>query len=233
MSALAIILGRGGSKRIPRKNIRPFHGRPIISYPIAAAKESGCFDEIMVSTDDEEIASLARTSGAAVPFLRSRQNATDFAASQHVMSEVILEYRARGREFSHVCAIYATAALLTADHLRRGYATLLADDALTTVLPVQQFPFPIQRALVLRNGRSPMLHPEHYDSRSQDLEPAYHDAGQWYWFRTERFLGSLELMGPDCNALVLSEMDAQDIDTEDDWAIAELKYELRRANASP
>lgn len=232
MSALAIILARGGSKRIPRKNIRPFHGQPIISYPIAAARESGCFDEVMVSTDDGEIAEVARAHGATVPFLRSPRNATDTAGSEQAMEEVILEYRKAGREFTHVCAIYATGALVSAEHLRKGRAALLADDSLTAVLSVIRYSFPIQRALVLRNGRAPMLHPEHYNTRSQDLEPAYHDAGQWYWLRTGKFLTSLELMGPNCGALELPEMEAQDIDTEDDWAVAELKYTLRRSRGN-
>lgn len=231
MKALAIILARGGSKRIPRKNIRPFHGRPILAYPIAAALESGCFDEVMVSTDDAEIAKIARECGATVPFLRSAQNAHDFSGSDDAMAEVILQYRALGRAYTHVCALYSTAALTTAEHLQRGQAMLTADPALTAVLPVLRFSFPIQRALVARGGRLPLLQPEHYHSRSQDLEAAYHDAGQWYWLQADKFLQTRELMGPNSTGLVLSEMDAQDIDNEDDWAVAELKYELRQQRA--
>lgn len=226
MSGLAIILARGGSKRIPRKNIRAFHGRPIISYPIAAARESGCFDEVMVSTEDSEIAGIAREWGAEVPFLRSGRTATDFAGSEEVMAEVIRNYAETGRHFTEVCAIYATAALATADHIRLGREVLRADDALTAVLPVIRFSFPIQRAVALRAGRVAMFQPEHLDTRSQDLEPAYHDAGQWYWLRSARFLPSLELMGPNCGALVLPENETQDIDHEDDWRLAELKHQL-------
>lgn len=227
MSALCIIPARGGSKRIPRKNIRDFCGRPIISYPIEAALESGCFSEVMVSTDDAEIAEVARAHGATVPFLRSTENSGDHAGSEKVFHEVIRRYRAIGREFALACGIYPTAALITAEHLRRGREILTADASLTAVLPVQRFRSPIQRALAMREGRVPMMHPEHYDSRSQDLEPGYHDAGQWYWMRVERFLATEELMGPNCGALILSEMEAQDIDHEDDWALAELKYQCR------
>jgi pseudaminic acid cytidylyltransferase len=232
MNALAIILARGGSKRIPRKNIRCFHGRPILSYPIAAAQASGCFTEIMVSTDDAEIAAIARECGASVPFIRSDKTSNDFAGSDDAIVEVIARYRELGRTFDQVCAIYPTAALTTADHLRRGHQMLLADDTLTGVLPVLRFSFPVQRALVSRDGRMPMQHPEFYHTRSQDLEPAYHDAGQWYWLRPDKFIASRELMGAHSAGLVLSEMEAQDIDHEDDWAVAELKYELRQARAA-
>lgn len=231
MNALAIILARGGSKRIPRKNIRPFHGRPIISYPIAAALESGCFSEVMVSTDDAEIAGIARECGAHVPFLRSAENSNDHAGSDDAIAEVMQKYRALGMRFSHVCALYPTAALTTAEHLRRGFAMLTADETLTGVTPVLRFSFPVQRALALRKGRIPLQQPEHYHTRSQDLEPAYHDAGQWYWLRAEKFLQSRELLGANSAGLVLAATEAQDIDHEDDWAIAELKFELRQQRA--
>jgi pseudaminic acid cytidylyltransferase len=224
MNALAIILARGGSKRIPRKNIRTFHGSPIISYPIAAALASECFSEVMVSTDDEEIAAIAQGYGAVVPFLRSQANAGDQAGSDQAMAEVIREYQARGRHFDLVCAIYATAALVTPEHLRAGFIKLSADATLTSVLPVQRFSFPIQRALVLREGKAVLLQPEHYDTRSQDLEPTFHDVGQWYWLRSEPFLSTFELMGTNSAAVEVSELEAQDIDTEADWAMAELKY---------
>lgn len=227
MNALCIILARGGSKRIPRKNIRPFLGRPILALPIEAALESGCFDEVMVSTDEAEIADIARECGATVPFLRSAKNSTDFAGSEEAMHEVLLRYREIGREFTHACGVYSTAALTTSDQIRRGFDTLMADEALTTVLPVVRFSYPVQRALALRNGRLPMLHPEHYDSRSQDLEPAYHDAGQWYWLRVEKFLASKELMGANSGGIIVPELETQDIDTEEDWTLAELKFNHR------
>lgn len=227
MSALCIIPARGGSKRIPRKNIRDFCGRPIIAYPIEAALESGCFDEVMVSTDDDEIAETARAHGAVVPFLRTAQNSGDTAGTERVFQEVIARYRELGREFSFACGLYPTAALVTAAHLQRGRELLAADEQLCAVLPVQRFPSPIQRALAIRGGRVPMMHPEHYDSRSQDLEPGYYDAGQWYWLRVSRFMTTLELMGPNCAALPITPMEAQDIDHEDDWALAEFKHQCR------
>ena len=228
MSNVCIIPARGGSKRIPRKNIRPFLGRPIIAHPIEAALASGCFDEVMVSTEDEEIADIARDCGATVPFLRSAKTASDHAGSEEAIYEVILSYRALGREFDHVCAIFPTAALTTPEHIKQGLERLLADPTLTAVLPVVRFSYPVQRALAIREGRLPMMHPEYYDSRSQDLEPAYHDAGQWYWLRIAPFLRTKEMMGPNSAGLIVSTMDAQDIDDEDDWALAELKFQARQ-----
>lgn len=148
------------------------------------------------------------------------------------MAEVIRNYAETGRHFTEVCAIYATAALTTADHIRQGREVLRADDTLTAVLPVIRFSFPIQRAVALRANRVAMFQPEHLDTRSQDLEPAYHDAGQWYWLRPARFLPSLELMGPNCNAVVLPENEVQDIDHEDDWRLAEVKHQLLLAKSS-
>lgn len=226
MKALCIIPARGGSKRIPRKNIRLFAGRPIIAHPIAAALESGCFDEVMVSTDDAEIAAVARECGATVPFLRSTENSTDHAGSDAVFAEVIQRYREAGCAYEYACGLYPTAALTTPERLREGFAALRADPRLTAVLPVQRFSFPIQRAVALRDHRLAMFQPEHVDTRSQDLEPAYHDAGQWYWMRAEPFLRTRELMGPNCSAVIVPEMEAQDIDTEDDWVLAELKFQL-------
>jgi N-acylneuraminate cytidylyltransferase len=227
MKALCIIPARGGSKRIPRKNIRPFRGRPIIAYPIEAALESGCFDEVVVSTDDGEIADVARAHGASVPFLRSTKNASDRVGTAAVFEEVIHEFRKCGRNFESICGLYATAVLTTAEQLRRGQEMLRADPTLTGVIPVLRFSYPVQRALVFRDGQVPMLHPEHYDSRSQDLEPVYHDAGQWYWLNVEKFLATRRLIGAGFAGLPLSEMEAQDIDQEDDWALAELKFQLR------
>jgi pseudaminic acid cytidylyltransferase len=225
MNSLCIIPARGGSKRIPRKNIRSFNGRPIIAYPITAALESGCFDEVMVSTDDEEIADVARSCGAMVPFLRSAKNAGDYAGSEEVFHEVILRYRDLGHKITLACGLYPTAALVTPAQLKRGRELLAADEQLTAVLPLQRFSSPIQRALMMRGGRAPMMQPEHYNSRSQDLEPAYHDAGQWYWMRVEKFLSTKELLGPNCAGLELSAMEVQDIDNEDDWRLAELKHQ--------
>lgn len=228
---LAIIPARGGSKRIPRKNIRLFHGRPVLAYPIEAARASGCFAEVMVSTDDAAIADAARAAGATVPFLRSARNADDHAGTEDVVLEVVERYAALGKRFEHVCCLYPTAALVTPEQLRQGLEMLRADATLTAVIPVLRFGYPVQRALAHRNGRLPMMHPEFYDTRSQDLEPAFHDAGQWYWLRLEKFAVSRELLGPNCAGLVLPEMAAQDMDNEDDWKLAEMKFALRRDEA--
>ena len=205
-----------------------FHGVPIIAYPIRAALESGCFAEVMVSTEDDEIAQIARAHGAMVPFMRSEVASSDHASTEDVLQEVIDGYRRIGREFDHVCCLYPTAALVRPAHLVEGHAKLVEDPTLGGVLPVIPFGYPVQRAVVLREGRAVMMHPQYYDSRSQDLEPAFHDAGQWYWSRREAFEATRELIGPNCAAVVLSEMEAQDIDNQDDWRLAELKFELRR-----
>jgi N-acylneuraminate cytidylyltransferase len=228
MNSVAIITARGGSRRIPRKNIRDFLGKPILGYPIAAALESGCFQEVMVSTDDEEIAEIARKFGATVPFMRSAKTSDDFATTADVLKEVLAEYSRRGREFEAACCIYPTAALVTAERLREGMRILAADVTLESVMPVLRFGYPIQRALKIENSRLSMISPEYMNSRSQDLMPVYHDAGQWYWFRTAPFLRAGKISGEFCAPVILDEMDAQDIDNEDDWRLAEMKYCLRK-----
>jgi pseudaminic acid cytidylyltransferase len=230
-SCLLVVPARSGSKRIPHKNIRKFHGLPIMAYPILAALKSDCFSEIMVSTDEESIALIARKYGASVPFLRSKMAASDHASTEAVIQEVITAYRQLGREFDYICCLYPTAALVQPIHLQQGLQQLLSDPNLTGVLPVLPFGYPVQRAITLRDGRTVMMYPEHYDSRSQDLERAYHDAGQWYWSRRDHFETTHELIGPNCAAVILSEMEAQDIDHEDDWRLAEVKYELLRDHA--
>lgn len=231
MNAVAILTARGGSKRIPRKNIRDFLGKPILSYPIAAALASGCFQEVMVSTDDAEIADVARKWGACVPFLRSAKTSDDFSTTADVLKEVLAEYARRNREFEAACCIYPTAALVTPARLHEGMQTLLDDAALESVVPVLRFGYPIQRALRIEHGRLAMFQPEHLNCRSQDLVPAYHDAGQWYWFRTAAFLHSGQLFGVACGPVILDETEAQDIDHEADWKLAEMKYRLFREEA--
>ncbi len=201
-----------------------------MAYPIRVALESGLFAEVMVSTDDDEIAQIARAHGAVVPFMRSMVSSSDHASTEDVLQEVIIGYRSMGHEFDHICCLYPTAALVKPAHLMEGYSKLVEDPALGGVLPVIPFGYPVQRAVVLRNSRAVMMHPQYYDSRSQDLEPAFHDAGQWYWCRRETFEVTRELIGPNCAAVVLSEMEAQDIDHQDDWRLAELKFELRRGH---
>ncbi len=224
---LCIIPARGGSKRIPRKNIRPFLGRPIIAYAIEAAKESGCFDEIMVSTDDEEIAAIAREHGASVPFMRSKETADDHSNFTDALAEVLRCYEARGKVFEYCCCIFPTAALTKAAHLKEGWEKLQADPALYAVVPVLQFGYPVQRALKIQETRLHMFQPENYFVRSQDMEKAYHDAGQWYWMRADKISGQLRLLAPTSAPVVISEMDAQDIDNEVDWLLAEVKHQTR------
>lgn len=227
MRAVAIITARGGSKRIPRKNIRDFCGKPILAYSIEAAIASGIFDTVMVSTEDEEIAELARKYGAEVPFMRSAENANDFAVTKDVVKEVLDDYAKEGECFDVACCIYPTAPFLTAEKLKNAVQLLEENDA-DSVIPVVRFGFPPQRCVVMDNGMLKFKWPEHMFTRSQDLEPFYHDAGQFYCLRTESFLQQNSLFMTKTVPLVLDELEVQDIDTEEDWKIAELKYQLRK-----
>ncbi|UXY15554.1 pseudaminic acid cytidylyltransferase [Chitiniphilus purpureus] len=225
---LALIPARGGSKRIPYKNIRDFCGRPILAYSIAAAFDSDLFAEVMVSTDDERIAQVAREHGALVPFLRSPQTADDHAGLLDVLREVLDVYAAQGRTFQQVCCLLPTAPLVTPARLREAHEVLARED-FDAVFPAVRFGYPIQRALRRADdGRVHMLQPEHYASRSQDLPPALHDAGQFYWLHPERCLAAGRIFTGNSGAIEIPELEAQDIDTETDWALAELKYRLRR-----
>ena len=223
---IAIIPARGGSKRILRKNVREFCGRPILSYSIEAAKQAHCFDEVMVSTDDEEIAALARAHGAMVPFMRSAHAASDEATTAAAIHEVLANYEAHGRRFEFACCIYPTAPFVTAEILKKGLDLLNGDRTLTGLLPVVRFSFPPQRAFRLENNRVRWANPAHRLVRSQDLEPMYHDAGQFYWLRVEAFTSQQELVTSDTAAMVLPEAQVQDIDTDSDWLLAELKYRV-------
>lgn len=226
MNNVAIITARGGSKRIPRKNIRPFLGKPIIAYVIEAALQSGLFDEVMVSTDDAEIAEVARQHGAVVPFMRSAENADDYATTVDVILEVLDAYRAQGKKFAVGCCLYPTAPFVTPHLLQRAFDQL-NEGPFDTIYPIQPFGFPVQRAVGI-DGRGSVywLQPEYSLSRSQDLEKAYHDAGQFYLFATEPLLASRQLIGSNSGGMVISEMQAHDIDTEEDWQVAEFKYQL-------
>lgn len=227
MCKIAIITARGGSKRIPRKNIREFCGKPILAYSIEAAIESGLFDTVMVSTDDEEIAGIARQYGAEVPFYRSERTAGDFATTNDVLLEVLAEYEKRGEHYDMGCCIYPTAPFVTAEKLRDAMAQLETSDA-DTLIPVVSFSYPPQRAMIVRDGRLVFEYPQYLDSRSQDLEPHYHDVGQFYLFRTEAFLHNRKLMIGNILPYVVSELEVQDIDNPTDWEIAEIKYRFMR-----
>lgn len=223
--SIAIITARGGSKRIPRKNIRPFLGAPIISYPIAAALESGCFREVMVSTDDAQIATLAQSAGASVPFLRSGRTSDDYATTKDVVEEVLARYREIGREFQRFCVIYPTAPFVTAGKLRAA-AALLEEGGAKGVVTAVRFGFPPQRAFINSDAGLVYWMPENRDRRSQDLQPLYHDAGQFYFVDCDSFHAEGTLIPRGTHMLECPETEVQDIDTEVDWQLAEIKYKL-------
>lgn len=227
MKTIAIITARGGSKRIPRKNIKEFCGKPILAYSIEAALKSGAFDTVMVSTDDREIAEIAAQYGAEVPFFRSEKTSNDFAVTAEVLAEVLEEYGKRGEHFGRVCCLYPTAPFLTAERLREAM-DLLEETKADSVLPVVRFSFPPQRGVVLEEGYLKYKWPENANVRSQDLEPFYHDVGQFYCLNGESFELQRKLVMDKTVPLVLSELEIQDIDTEEDWRLAEVKFRLLR-----
>lgn len=221
MKNLAIIPARGGSKRIPRKNIKDFMGKPIIAYSIEVALKSDLFEEVMVSTDDEEIAEVAIKYGAKVPFIRSKEMSNDYATLADDIDEVKEQYLKLDNTFENICCILATAPLLSAYSLKKGFE-ILNNNNVDSVRPVVRFSYPIQRALCLDgDNKANMFYPEYQNVRSQDLVPAFHDAGQFYWMRY-----NLGLRGTNKYGFEISGMFVQDIDTEDDWAMAELKYKI-------
>ena len=222
---VAIITARGGSKRIPGKNIKKFLGRPIIEYSIKAALDTGVFSLVMVSTDDAAIAQIAIDAGAKVPFMRSEENANDFATTADVVKEVLTELNTRGMEFDEACCIYPTAPFITSDILKEAMM-LLENKQADSVLPVVRFSFPPQRCVVIKEGVLEPKWPEYQQMRSQDLEPFYHDAGQFYAINTKAFYEQHSMVMKRTLPLILEEMRVQDIDTVEDWEIAEIKYRL-------
>jgi N-acylneuraminate cytidylyltransferase len=223
--SIAIIPARGGSKRIPRKNIKLFCGYPIIKYSIEAALESGCFEEVMVSTDDHEIAKVAESFGATVPFMRSEINSNDYAMTADVIKEVLLEYQNRGKHYDYLCCIYPTAPFVSAERLQEGMRVLRDTDA-DSVLPVTRYSYPIQRSLKIENNRAIMLWPENYLKRSQDLMPVYHDCGQFYCMKSSSLIDQMKLFAEYTVPIILPESEVQDIDNEEDWKMAEIKYKI-------
>ena len=224
-NCVAIIPARGGSKRIPRKNIKLFHGKPLIAYSIETALKSNLFDKVLVSTDDEEIASIARQYGAEVPFIRPKELSDDFTTSGDVINHAIHYLKANGEYYDYICTIYATAPLLQENYLVEGYEKLKNSDAVNA-FSVTSMPFPIQRTFKINsNGRCEMFWPENFSKRSQDLEEAYQDAGQFYWSKTNNT--STEIMfGKDSIPIVIPRYLVQDIDTLEDWIRAEYMYEI-------
>ena len=221
---LAIIPARSGSKRIPKKNTKDFLGKPIIAYSIEVALKSGLFDEVMVSTDSIEIAEIAKSYGAKVPFLRSEINSNDFATTMDVITEVLANYKNLELKFDYTCCIYPTAPLIQVKNLVEGIEKL-KENELTCVFPSVAFSYPIWRGIeVLDQGEVNMLWPEYLNTRSQDLKKVYHDAGQWYWFKSDY---DKDWTWPDnSSTIIISEELAQDIDNDSDWKLAELKYRL-------
>jgi N-acylneuraminate cytidylyltransferase len=221
---IAVIPARGGSKRIPRKNIRMFCGKPIIAYSIAAAQQAGLFDQVVVSTDDDEIATVARDFGATTPFIRPKEIADDFTGTNAVVKHAVTWFNAQSNVVTHACCLYATAPLVQARFIAEGYEVLSRSDA-AFAFSVTSYAFPIQRAVrITPDGRVDAIHPEHRMTRSQDLEHAYHDAGQFYWGTARAFLEDLPLFAPHSIGVILPRHFVQDIDTPEDWERAELMY---------
>ena len=226
MSKLAIIPARGGSKRIPKKNINFFLGKPIIAYAIETAINSKLFEEVMVSTDDHEIAEIALSYGAKVPFKRSEKNSNDFATTVDVIKEVILSYNNLGIKFEYASCIYPCTPLLSKERLLESFY-LLEEKNLDCVFPVIKYGFPIQRAVRINDkGLIEMFQPEHLTARSQDLELSFHDAGQFYSFNINSLISKQKLVTDNTGYIEVSEMEAQDIDNLVDWELAELKYRI-------
>ncbi len=223
MASIAIIPARGGSKRIERKNIKEFNGKPIIAYAIEAAIRSKLFSEVMVSTDDKEIAEVSKKYNAAVPFTRSSDNANDHATLADVLVEVLAQYKQQGKEFDTICCILPTAALITQERLAEGNKKLSSGNY-TSIVPVLRFSYPIQRALKDVNGFLSLREKEHAQTRSQDLEPYFHDAGQFYWANTQEFLKERTLFTSKMGFIELAEAEAQDVDTLMDWDMLNVKY---------
>lgn len=231
MKKIAIITARGGSKRIPGKNIKEFCGKPILAYSIEAALKSGIYDTVMVSTDSEGIATVAKEYGAEVPFYRSEKTSDDYATTNDVILEVLEEYEKRGYYYDMACCIYPTAPFITAAKLREADRMLTESDA-DTLIPVVAFSYPPQRALVIEEDRLVFKYPEYMLSRSQDLQPHYHDVGQFYMFRTKAFQQNKKLMVGNIIPMVVSELEVQDIDNSTDWEIAEMKYRVMQGITS-
>lgn len=223
---IVVITARGGSKRIPKKNIKEFCGEPIIAYAIKTAKESHIFDEVMVSTDSKEIAEIAQRYGAAVPFMRSKKNADDYATTEDVIMEVVDNYRRIGKEYDYVCCLYPTTPFITGDILNRAMQ-IMEDKKPSVVIPVVQFSYPPQRCFIIdEDGYAKFKYPQYVKTRSQDLEKEYHDAGQFYVYNVEKLFEKKGIIEDDFIPIVLPEICVQDIDTLDDWKMAELKYQV-------
>ncbi|MGB5918364.1 pseudaminic acid cytidylyltransferase [Arcobacter sp.] len=221
---ICIIPARGGSKRIPRKNIKDFFGKPLIAYTIETALKSKLFEKVVVSTDDETIAQVAKEYGAEVPFLRPDELSDDFTGTGAVISHALSFLQAQGEKYDYVCSIYATAPLLQVKYIQKGLERLQNSDAVNS-FSATSMPFPIQRTFKINNDRCEMFWPENFSKRSQDLEEAYQDAGQFYWKNLHKESSDV-MFGKDSIPIVLPRYLVQDIDTLEDWERAEVLYEV-------
>ena len=230
---LAVIPARGGSKRIPRKNIKMFCGKPMIAWSIEAALQSGCFDKVIVSTDDEEIAEVARQYGASVPFMRPAELSDDYTGTIPVIRQAIEWCNANGFDPQQVCCLYATAPFISPEDLRRGLG-ILEQTGCQYAFSATSYAFPIQRAIRLTGtGHVEMFNAEHFNTRSQDLEESYHDAGQFYWGLASAWLQERMIFSPDSSVVLLPRHRVQDIDTPEDWIRAEWLYKAFQAELTP
>lgn len=221
MSSVAIIPARGGSKRIPRKNIKEFCGKPMIAWSIEAARESGCFDRIVVSTDDAEIAEVATQFGAETPFMRPSSLSDDYTGTIPVIRHAVEWLSQNGATVSEACCLYATAPFVSPEDLKRGQQ-MLRSEACSYAFSVTSYAFPIQRAIrITSEGRVAMFSPEHFQTRSQDLEEAWHDAGQFYWGTAKAWQDEKPMFSEEALPVTLPRHRVQDIDTPEDWARAE------------
>ena len=226
---LAVIPARGGSKRIPRKNIKLFCGKPMLAWPIEAALQSGAFDQVIVSTDDPEIAEVALQHGATVPFMRPEYLSDDYTGTIPVIQHAIEWFNTAGHAVDLVCCLYATAPFVMAEDILRGLQ-VLTESASDYAFTVTSYPFPIQRAIrVTGTGRIAMFNPEHFNTRSQDLEEAFHDAGQFYWGGASAWLRGEPIFGARSAPIVLPRYRVQDIDTQEDWERAQWLFKAMQA----
>ena len=227
MKNIAIIPARGGSKRVPRKNIKAFFGKPVIAYAIALAKQSNLFDCVMVSTEDQEIKEIAQHYGAEVPYLRDKKNATDSASTFDVLEEVINWYKDQGHEFDYGCCIYPVTPLLKVTSLKTGFDKLKKGDY-DSVIPIATFLHPIQRALFVdKAGVVKIKDQDKFKQNTQDLPTYYHDTGQFYWFNPNACMMKKELLTDNSTSIILQHEQFQDVDNLEDWKILELKYKIK------
>ncbi len=227
MKKIAIIPARGGSKRIPKKNIKDFMGSPVISYAIKAALQSNLFDTVMVSTDCKEIGKTAKKYGAKVPFFRTKKNSDDFASTDDVIKEVLDYYYDKEEKFDYGCCIYPVNPFLEATRLFEGLQKIKSSN-FDCVFSAVKYSYPIQRAFRIVDNKMKMISPKNYLVRSQDLKETYHDAGQFYWFKTKSFIQHNRLWTDNTSIVELGVDEVQDIDTESDWKIAELKFQIKK-----